>query len=109
MTAAIRRDGGNDMTFSRIIDFRTSNLEAVSAGSQSLGRCHGRQVHGTAAYLVRAAKRSTATSMWCSSTPIESAVENSNLPQTHRLSQEMMSFTADAPTFDDVDIIEDRS
>lgn len=39
----------------------------------------------------------------------ESAVENSNLPQTQRLSQEMMSFTDGAPTFYDLDIIEDRS
>jgi hypothetical protein len=39
----------------------------------------------------------------------ESAVENSNLPQTQRLSQEMMSFTIGAPTFYDLDIIEDRS
>jgi hypothetical protein len=39
----------------------------------------------------------------------ESAAENSNLPQTQRLSQEMMSITDDAPKFYDLDIIEDRS
>ena len=39
----------------------------------------------------------------------ESAAQNSSLPQTQRLSQEMMSFTHGAPTFYHLDIIEDRS
>ena len=41
--------------------------------------------------------------------PRESAVQNSSLPQTQRLSQEMMSFTDGAPTLYHLDIIQDRS
>ena len=39
----------------------------------------------------------------------ESAVKNSSLSETQRLSQEMMSCTHGAPTFYHLDIIEDRS
>ena len=39
----------------------------------------------------------------------ESAMQNSKLPETQRFSQEMMSIADGAPTFYDLDIIDDRS
>jgi len=39
----------------------------------------------------------------------ESAMQNSTLPETQRFSQEMMSLADGAPTFYDLDIIDDRS
>ena len=46
--------------------------------------------------------------MWFSGS-YELAAQNYSLPETQRLSQEMMSFTHGAPTFYHLDIIEDRS
>jgi hypothetical protein len=39
----------------------------------------------------------------------ESAMQNSDLPETQRFSQEMMKFADGPPTFYDLDVIDDRA
>jgi hypothetical protein len=109
MTAAIHRAGGNDTAFAQIIEFRTSNLKATQEAANRSGRRHGRQAHGTAAYLVPGPQRGNRYFNVVFSGSYESAVQNSSLPETQRTSQEMMSYTHGAPTFYHPGTIEDRS
>ena len=87
MTAAIHRECGNDTAFAQIIEFRTSNLEATQEAANRLGRRHGRQAHGTAAYLMPGPQRGNRYFIVVFSGSCESAVQNSSLPQTQRLSR----------------------
>ena len=109
MTAATHRARGNDTAFAQIIEFRTSNLETTQQAANRLGRRHRRQAHGTAAYLAPGPQERQRYLNVVFSGSCESAAQNSSLPETQRLSQEMMSFTHGAPTFYHLDIIQDRS
>ena len=97
------------MAFMQIIEFRTSNLDAMeavaarweeaSAGKRTAGRrilCRD-----------RAASNRYFNVVFFDS--YESAMQNSKLPETRRFSQEMMNFADGHPTFYDLDIIDDRS
>jgi hypothetical protein len=97
------------LAFMQIIEFRTSSLdemesvaarwEEATAGKRTAGRrilCRD-----------RAAGNRYFNVVFFDS--YESAMQNSKLPETQRFSQEMMSFADGAPTFYDLDIIDDRS
>ena len=96
------------MAFVQIIEFRTAKIEAmrkiadqweeVTAGKRTAGRrilCQDRNNADRYFNIVFFDS-------------YESAMENSNLPETQRLSAEMMSHAAGPPTFYDLDFIEDR-
>jgi hypothetical protein len=96
------------MAFVQIIEFRTSNLEAMqevagrweeaTAGKRTAGRrilCRDRND----------ASRCFNVVFFDS---YESAMQNSSLPETQRFSAEMMDLAEGAPTFYDLDIIDDR-
>ena len=97
------------MAFIQIIEFRTSDVEAMeavasrweeaTAGKRTAGRrilCRDRAVNNR--YF---------TIVFFDS--YESAMQNSRLPETERLSAEMMSHAEGPPTFYDLDVIDDRS
>jgi hypothetical protein len=97
------------MAFVQIIEFRTSNPEAMqevagrweeaTAGKRTAGRrilCRDRND----------ASRYFNVVFFDS---YESAMQNSSLPETQRFSAEMMDFAEGPPTFYDLDIIDDRS
>jgi len=109
MTVAIRRDGGNDMAFVQIIEFRTSNLEATQEVASRWEDATAGKRTARRRILCRDRKEANRYFNVVFFDSYESAVENSNLPETQRFSEEMMSFADGAPTFYDLDIIEDRS
>jgi hypothetical protein len=97
------------MAFVQIIEFRSANIDAMqevadrwekaTAGKRTAGRrllCRDRQ--NTNRYFNLVFFDS-----------YESAMQNSSLPETQQLSQEMMKFADGPPTFYDLDVIEDRS
>jgi hypothetical protein len=97
------------MAFIQIIEFRTSNLEAMeavasrweeaTAGKRTAGRrilCRDRAVSNRYFNIVFFDS-------------YESAMQNSRLPETQRFSAEMMSHADGPPTFYDLDVIDDRS
>jgi hypothetical protein len=97
------------MAFMQIIEFRTSNLDAMesvavrweeaTAGKRTAGR----------RILCRDRAESNRYFNVVFFDSYESAMQNSQLPETQRFSQEMMSFAEGTPTFYDLDIIDDRS
>jgi hypothetical protein len=97
------------MAFIQIIEFRTSNVdamqevsnrwEAATTGKRTAGRrivCRDRG--GGDRYF---------SIVFFDS--YESAMENSDLPETERFSAEMMSHADGPPTFYNLDVIDDRS
>ena len=108
-TIAPHRGRENEVAFIQIIEFRTSNLDAMesvaarweeaTAGKRTAGRrilCRDRAVSDRYFNVVFFDS-------------YESAMQNSKLPETQRFAQEMMSVAEGAPTFYDLDIIDDRS
>ena len=96
------------MAFVQIVQFRTSKFEEMrkvadewesAAGSSSTARrrvlCQDRDNPGTYMNIVYFDS-------------YESAMENSNLPVTQEFSQKMMALADGAPTFYNLDVIEDR-
>ena len=100
---------GIAMAFVQIIEFRTSNIDAMqevadrweeaTAGKRTAGRRILCRDHNDASRYFNVVFFDS----------YESAMENSSLPETQRLSAEMMSFADGPPAFYDLDIIDDRS
>jgi hypothetical protein len=97
------------MAFVQIIEFQSGNIDAMqevaerwekaSAGKRTAGRrllCRDHQN----------ANRYFNVVFFDS---YESAMQNSNLPETQQFSQEMMKFADGPPTFYDLDVVDDRS
>jgi hypothetical protein len=97
------------MGFVQIIEFRSGNIdgmlgvqeqwEKATEGKRSAGRrvmCRDRKDPGRYFSVVFFDS-------------YESAMQNSNLPETQRFSQEMMKFADGQPTFYDLDVVDDRS
>ena len=78
-------------------------------GRRALGGSHGRQAHSGRRILCRDRAASNHYFNVVFFDSYESAMQNSKLPETQRFSQEMMSIADGAPTFYDLDIIDDRS
>jgi hypothetical protein len=97
------------MSFVQIIEFRSTNIDAMqevadrwekaTAGKRTAGR----------RLLCRDRKDANRYFNVVFFDSYESAMQNSNLPETQQLSQEMMKFAAGPPTFYDLDVVDDRS
>ena len=97
------------MTFVQIIEFRTSQFdamrkvgdewEAATEGKRKTVRrvlCHDREVPGRFFNIVFFDS-------------YEAAMENSSLPETDALSSKMMGFAEGPPTFYNLDVDEDKA
>jgi hypothetical protein len=109
MTAATHRDEGNDMAFVQIIEFRTSNLDAMEEVGSRWEEATADKRTARRRILCQDRKEPNRYFNVVFFDSYESAMENSSLPQTQRFSQEMMSFADGAPTFYDLDVIDDRT
>jgi hypothetical protein len=100
---------GTTMGFVQIVEFRTDKVDAV-------------QEVGNRWEAATAGKRTARRRLLCRDhndptryfnivffDSYESAMQNSNLPETQELSKEMMSFAEGPPTFYDLDVVDDRS
>jgi len=97
------------MAFMQIIEFRTSNLDAMeSVAARWEEATTGKRTAGRR-ILCRDRAESNRYFNVVFFDSYESAMQNSQLPETQRFSQEMMSFAEGTPTFYDLDIIDDRS
>jgi hypothetical protein len=97
------------MAFVQIIEFRTSNLDAMEAVANRWEEATADKRTARRRILCRdrAADDRYFNVVFFDS--YESAMQNSKLPETQRFSEEMMSFADGPPTFYDLDIIDDRS
>lgn len=97
------------MAFIQIIEFRTSDIDAMEAVANRWEEAvAGKRTAGRRILCRdRAAGNRYFNVVFFDS--YESAMQNSNLPETQRFSQEMMSLADGPPTFYDLDVIEDRS
>jgi hypothetical protein len=97
------------MSFVQIIEFRTGNREAMEQVGNRWEEATAGKRKARRRVLCRDrndAKRFFNVVFFDS---FESAMENSNLPETQQFSQEMMKFADGPPTFYNLDVVEDRS
>jgi hypothetical protein len=97
------------MAFIQIIEFRTSNVEAMEAAASRWEEATAGKRTAGRRILCRdhAVSNRYFTIVFFDS--YESAMQNSRLPETERFSEEMMSHADGPPTFYDLDVIDDRS
>lgn len=97
------------MKFIQIIEYRTSDIDAV----QKVGEDWEQATEGK-----RTVRRSITTRDRNDSSRFfdivffdsyESAMENSNLPETRALAEKFASLLGEAPRFYDLDVVDDRS
>ena len=97
------------MAFVQIIEFRTSDIDAMEeVGSRWEEATAGTR---TAGRRILCRDRNDASHYYnvVFFDSYESAMENSSLPETQRFSAEMMSLAEGPSTFHDLDVIDDRS
>ncbi len=97
------------MSFVQIIEFRSGNIDAMQEVSERWEKA-------------TAGKRTAGRHLLCQDRKdpnryfnvvffdsYESAMQNSSMPETQQLSQEMMKLADGPPTFYDLDVLDDRS
>jgi hypothetical protein len=97
------------MAFVQIIEFRTSDIDATQEiGDRWEAATEGKR---TARRCIVCRDREDANHYFnvVFFDSYESAMENSSLPETQRLAEEMTSSFDGAPTFYNLDVIDDRA
>jgi hypothetical protein len=102
-------EGGEDMAFVQIIEFRTSNIDEMRKLEEEWEAAAGTE--STARRVITGADRDDSGRylqvVFFDS--YESAMENSNLPVTQEFSQKMMALSDGSPTFYNLDVVDDRT
>jgi hypothetical protein len=97
------------MGFVQIIEFRSGNLDGVmGVGEQWEKATEGKRSAGRR-MICRDRKDPNRYFNVVFFDSYESAMQNSDLPETQRFSQEMMKFADGPPTFYDLDVVDDRA
>jgi hypothetical protein len=97
------------MSYVQIIEFRSANFDAMQEVQERWQKAtEGKR---TARRAVTCRDRGNPNRYFnvVFFDSYESAMQNSNLPETQQLSQEMMKFADGPPTFHDLDVVDDRS
>jgi len=97
------------MSFVQIIEYRSANIDGMQESADRWGKStEGRRSAGRR--VVRRDRKDPNhyfTVVFFDS--YESAMQNSDLAETQRFSQEMMKLADGPPTFYDLDVVDDRS
>jgi hypothetical protein len=97
------------MGFVQIIEFRSGNLDAMQGVAEQWEKeTEGKRKVGRRV-MCRDRKDPNRYFNVVFFDSYESAMQNSDLPETQRFAQEMMKFADGPPTFYDLDVIDDRS
>ncbi|HEY1634952.1 MAG TPA: hypothetical protein VGF64_09360 [Acidimicrobiales bacterium] len=97
------------MAFVQIIEFRSGNIDGVlGVGEQWEKATEGKRSAGRR-MICRDRKDANRYFNVVFFDSYESAMQNSDLPETQRFSQEMMKFADGPPTFYDLDVVDDRA
>jgi hypothetical protein len=97
------------MAFVQIIEFRSGNIDAMLEVEERWEKAtEGKRTAGRR-LMCRDRKDANRYFNVVFFDSYETAMQNSNLPETAQFSQEMMKFADGPPTFYDLDVIDDRS
>jgi hypothetical protein len=97
------------MSFVQIIEFRTANIDGMQEVAERWEKATASKRTAGRRVLCRDRKDPNHFLNVVFFDSYESAMQNSNLPETQQFSQEMMKFADGPPTFYDLDVVDDRS
>jgi hypothetical protein len=97
------------MGFVQIIEFRTSDFEAMQQVGNEWEAAAGADSKARRRVLCKDRDSEDRYLNIVFFDSYEDAMENSALPATHEFSQRMMAFADGEPTFFNLDVLEDRS
>lgn len=97
------------MSFVQIVEFHTDDIEPINALQAEWERSAEGKKTATRAMLTQDRKDPSRYLAIVFFDSYESAMANSNLPETQEFAAKMMAMVPTPPTFHDLDVIDERS